>query len=221
MSLTTTLTFLTQLAQNNDRTWFAEHRAEYDAARAAFEALCADIIARFDPIEDLGPTTVKDCLFRIHRDVRFSKDKSPYSTHMSAAFARGGRNANARSYYLQVGPNGLSFIGGGLYNPSSAQLAAVRTALAINDQPLRRILADTDYVRVFGPLQGETLKKAPSGYSPDHPAIDLLRYKQYLAIHPIADTTVTGPNFAGYVLNVFRIMQPFVAYIHEHSTGGQ
>jgi uncharacterized protein (TIGR02453 family) len=214
MSLQVTLDFLSQLTDNNNKAWFDAHRAEYGRARSAFEAAVEDIIRGFEPIDDLGFVTPKQCMFRINRDVRFSKDKSPYKTNMSAVIARGGRKGDGRSYYLQIGP-GSSFMGGGLYDVDRIRLDNVRRHIVNDAAPLRALIADPQFVRAFGGLQGEQLKTAPQGYDREHPDIDLLRYKQFLATQSLSDELVASDGFVDHVLKVFATLKPFLVYMDE------
>lgn len=211
-----TLEFLTDLADNNNKAWFDANRARYQQARGAFEQLVADVIANFGEIEALGNTTPKECLFRINRDIRFSKDKSPYNSHMSAAIANGGRQSQGRSYYLQIAPSD-SFLGGGMYDPSKEALDNVRQHLAQDAAPLRAILSAPSFVQYFGELAGTTLKTAPAGYDKAHPDIALIRYKQFLAIHKLSDADVTSAGLVTHILKVFAAMKPLIVYLEQAS----
>lgn len=212
MSLAQIIDFLTDLAHNNSKPWFAANRARYEAAHAAFADLIAEIIARFEPVEDLGALTPDACLFRIHRDVRFSKDKSPYKANFGALIGRDGRRSTGRSYYIHLAPDG-SFLGGGLHQPTPDQLAHIRQHILSDSAPLRTIVSAPDFVRCFGGLEGESLKSAPQGYDRSHPDIDLLRRKQFLAIHPLTPAALSSADPAGYMIDVFAVMKPFVTYI--------
>jgi len=213
--LQTTLDFLRDLSSNNNREWFEANRKRYTDARAAFESLINDLIFRFTPIEDLGGTTAKDCMFRINRDVRFAKDKSPYNAHMSATIASGGRKGEGRSYYIQIQPDNESFIGGGLYQPDSTQLGKIRDDLAEGTRGFRKIINAPKFKEYFGDVQGEALKTTPKGYPKDHPDMDLLRMKQFLATHAIPDAQIATPDLADHVLDVCAAIKPFVNYFHE------
>lgn len=214
MTLTTTLTFLTDLAANNNKAWFDAHRAAYADARAAFEDMVNDLIHGINTFDDLGPLTAKEAIFRINRDVRFSKDKTPYKTNMGAVLARGGRKEPGPVYYLQVGPDD-SFAAGGLHSPSSEQLDAIRRAIVADAAPLRAILADPDFVAAFGTMTGEQLKTAPQGYDRAHPDIDLLRYKQFLAIHPLTAADVVADDLVARLVPVYAAMRPLNVYLGQ------
>ena len=180
-NLRDTLDFLRDLRAHNDRAWFDQNRKRYDSARGSFELLVTELIILSGSFEDLGSVTADQCIYRIYRDVRFSPDKTPYKTNMGAVIGKGGRKTVGRSYYLQIGPEGESFIAAGLYMPSKEQLELMRRAIASDSSPLRKILNKRDFKRYFSGLEGEQLKTAPQGYAKDHPDIDLLRYKQFLA----------------------------------------
>ncbi|MCA0457638.1 MAG: DUF2461 domain-containing protein [Chloroflexi bacterium] len=210
-----TLDYLLDLRFNNNKPWFDENRQRYQQALANFESLVADIIRQFGAVEDLGETTVKECLFRINRDIRFTKDKTPYKSHFSAHIGKGGRKGSGRSYYVQVEPGG-SFIAGGVYAPEPEQLKRIRAAIAAdNGKKLNAILAHKDFKRYFGKLEGEALKTAPKGYDSDHPAIDLLKQKQFIAFHRVDDEDVLKDDFAAHIVTVCKALKPFEGYFHD------
>src|SRR5687768_4439035 len=123
------LDFLSDLRKHNEKAWFDEHRKQYETAKAEFEGLVSHLIGEIGEFDYLGNLAAKDCTMRIFRDVRFSKDKSPYRTNMAASIASGGRKSTRMGYYLHIQPNGQSMVAGGLYMPSSAQLAQFRDAI--------------------------------------------------------------------------------------------
>jgi uncharacterized protein (TIGR02453 family) len=213
-NLQTTFDFLVDLRFNNHKSWFDENRARYETAKRAFEELVADLIKKFAPVEALGETTVKDCIYRINRDIRFSKDKTPYKVHLAAVIGRGGRKAGVRSYYVHVQP-GESFIAGGLYMPSPEELAKVRRYIALHGDQLQRILAAPDFVKYFGEMEGEKLKTAPKGYASDHPYINLLQYKQFLASHRLTDEQVLSDDLTAHIIEACRALKPFVSYLSD------
>lgn len=216
--LQVTLDFLRDLAQHNTRPWFEANRARYRQAHAAFEALVAELITEIGQVEDLGALSPQDCIYRIHRDVRFSKDKTPYKIHLGAVIGKGGRRAPDRGVYLHVTPNDGSFIAGGLYEPSREQLDHVRQHIAQDAEPLRAILTAPAFVRWFRTMEGDALKTAPQGYDRQHPALDLLRYKQYLVTHPLTDADVVNAGLVQRVVGAHQAMQPFLDYLLESAT---
>ena len=210
-----TLEFLRDLRAHNDRAWFDQNRQRYDTARANFESLVSELIVLTGGFEDLGSVTPTDCMYRIYRDVRFSPDKTPYKTNMGAVIGKSGRKTIGRSYYIQIGPQGESFIAAGLYMPSKEQLELMRRAIADDASKLRKILNKRDFKRYFSGLEGEQLKTAPQGYRKDHPDIDLLRYKQFLASALLTEAQVLSEDLADYVVGGFKALKPLETYIHE------
>jgi len=218
-NLKATLDFLRDLRTNNTKQWFDQHRKRYDTARANFEEFISDLIANFGAVEDLTGVTAKECIFRINRDVRFSPDKSPYKTNMSAVIGKGGRKPTGRSYYIQIAPDGQSMLAGGVHTPSSQELDNVRHRIAEDAAGFKKIIQAAAFTRYFGRLQGESLKTAPQGFAKDHPAIELLRFKQFLAEHTVSDAQVIAPEFTGHVVEIFKAMKPFVAYLQSAIEG--
>jgi uncharacterized protein (TIGR02453 family) len=216
VSLQYTLAFLAELRENNNKAWFDEHRSWYKQARSAFEQVVGDVISQLTMIEELGNISPKDCMFRINRDVRFSKDKSPYNTAMSASIGPGGRHGEGHSYFLHIAP-GDSFVGSGLFEPDKAVLDNVRQHIALDAHPLRTIIGSATFVTYFGAMHGDTLKTAPVGYDRNHPAVDLLRYKQFLAVHKFSDDDVIEPEFGAKVVAVCVAMRPFLDYLDSAS----
>jgi uncharacterized protein (TIGR02453 family) len=208
------LAFLTQIEANNNKPWLEANQSSYQLAKQEFEQFVQQVIAELRPVVELGDLTAKSCIFRLHRDVRFAKDKSPYQTHMSAAIGRNGKKSSL-PYYLQLAPNGQSFLGGGLYMPSSAQLIQLREAIADDARDLKAIAKAKAFRHYFGELRGDRLKVAPQGYAKDHPEIELLRHKQLLTLHPLADDRVTAADFVPHVVQVFTAMKPFLDYLQR------
>ena len=215
-NLSPILDFLSELAKNNARPWFEENRAAYEKAKSQFDALVDQIIAEFRPFEDWGGLQAKDCTMRIYRDVRFSKDKTPYRTSMGASFAAGGRKSWRCGYYLHLEPGDRSMIAGGLYAPEQEELTRFREAVAQRPAIFKSILVDPVFKQYFGEIQGEMLKTAPKGFAPDHPEIELLRHKQVIAIHPLSDAAVLAQNLAGHTVQAFAALKPFLDYLNDH-----
>lgn len=210
--------FLSDLAKHNERPWFQERKATYDLLRADFEQdaeFWLRELARVDPA--LAGPTARKALFRIYRDVRFSNNKDPYKTHFSAYFTASGKDIDSPSYYVQVGPNGQTFIGGGMYQPDKQQLAAVRQEIDYNGAALREVLTAPDFQQYFpAGLVGESLKKAPAGYDPTHPEIDLLRHKNFIVGHEMPDAAVLNhADFRAHVTDTFRAMVPFCQFLRD------
>ncbi|ALW85406.1 hypothetical protein AUC43_10060 [Hymenobacter sedentarius] len=218
MQLKPLFTFLSGLAKHNDRAWFQERKATYDQLREQFvedAEFWVRELAQLDPAL-AGPEGRKS-VFRIYRDVRFSKNKDPYKTHFSVYFtASAGKEVEAPGYYLQLGPNGSTLLGGGLYQPDKTQLAAIRQEIDYNADTLKALLAAPNFQRYFGGMSGDKLKKAPAAYSVDHPEIELLKHKSFTATHLMPDSDVLNhDDFRAHVLEVFRAMVPFCQFLRE------
>ena len=207
------LEFLKGLKRNNNRAWFQAHRADFDNASQAFEDFVAAVIDELAPTEGLRGISPKDCIFRIHRDVRFSKDKTPYKTHMGAYIAPGGRKSMAVGYYIQISPDGGSIIAGGLHEPDPKRLAKFRQAIERDPRPFKKIVGAKAFREYFGEVEGEKLATAPRGYSRDHPEIELLRMKQITVFHRIPDRQLLAPGLVKETVKGFKLMKPFLVYL--------
>jgi uncharacterized protein (TIGR02453 family) len=205
-----TLLFLSDLKNNNDRNWFAENRKRYEDAKSNYETFVQEIlneIVRFDPIfRGLEP---KSCMFRINRDTRFSHDKSVYKTNFGAFMVRGGKKNGDKfpGYYFHIEP-GSSFVAGGAYIPPAPWLNAIRERIDGDAERLIKIVNDKEFRRYFGGLEGEKLRTAPKGYPRDHPHIELLKMKSYLAEMTIPDEVITSDECFDLVIGSFRAMKP-------------
>lgn len=212
----TTLKFLKQLAKNNRKEWFDENRKIYEAAKVEFEAVVKAVIDKaivYDPL--LAGLEAKKCMFRINKDVRFSKDKSPYKQNMGASINPGGKKSMIPGYYLHVEP-GKSFLAGGCWQPMPDMLAAIRQEIDYNAKDFRKILAAKDFKNYFGALSEEDkLKTAPKGYDKGHEDIDLLQHKSFIAVHELTDAQVLDKNFPTYVSKVFKAMLPLNSFLRN------
>jgi uncharacterized protein (TIGR02453 family) len=219
------LHFLQDLARHNERDWFQAHKPTYDQLRTDFEADVAYWLRELAQDEPaLAGLDPKKCVFRIYRDVRFSKVKVPYKTHFSAYFAAGGKHGDAPGRYVQIGPNGQTLVAGGLYEPTKEQLAAVRQEIDYQAADLHELLA-TPEARHFFPsgLQGEQLKKMPPGYEAAHSEATWLRHKSFLLSHELPDAEVRhlGPaNFRAHVLAALRALGPFCEWLKDATHAG-
>jgi len=209
------LDFLGDLKEYNNKAWFEEHRAAYDTARTHFEDFVDQLIGEYGRLEDLGGITAKDCIMRIYRDTRFSKDKSPYKTSMGATIAPGGKKSASLGYHLHLQPHNETLIAGGLYMPTPEQLASFRRAIDQDAAPFKTILEDKQFKKYFGELEGEKVKTVPQGYTRDHPEIELLRFKQVVVVHRLSDETVLLPGFGTHVIKTFTAMKPFLDYLNS------
>jgi uncharacterized protein (TIGR02453 family) len=215
LSLKPVLAFLRDLRENNNKAWFDTNRTRYEQAREAFEDLIGYIISELSAVQDLRGVSARDCIFRINRDIRFSKDKSPYKTNLGAEIAPGGRKSGKLGYYIHLAPHDGSMVAGGLYMPSSEQLAKFREAIAREASAFKRITNEKDFVRFYGSIEGERLSTAPQGYSREHPEIELLRLKRVTVVHHFADKQVLAQGFPAQALQVMKAMRPFNDYLNR------
>jgi uncharacterized protein (TIGR02453 family) len=210
----TTLKFLKNLGKNNTKEWFDEHKPDYQDAKADYESIVQQLIDGLAK-QDAAVTglQIKDCVFRIYKDVRFSKDKTPYKTNMGAAFSPGGRKSPRPGYYFHLEPGGASFAGGGLWMPEAAVLKKVRQEIDYNFAEFQQIISNKEFIKYFGKIEGEALKTVPQGYQPDNPAIAYLKLKSFTVWHAFSDDECTQPALVREILKVFAVMQPFVKFL--------
>lgn len=209
------LEFLQDLSMNNNKEWFHANRDRYEESRDTMlfvtEVLINEI-RKFDPaISVINP---KDCMFRIFRDVRFSKDKQPYKTNFGVFIAKGGRKSSYAGYYLHIQP-GSSFAGGGMYMPPAEPLKAIRDYLAVNGDEFLELINTKDFRAIYPEMLDHKLKTAPKGFPKDHPHIDLLRYKSFVFSTPLENNVITGKNFIQHVVNAYRELHPVNEFINN------
>jgi uncharacterized protein (TIGR02453 family) len=207
------LAFLSDLTDHNDRDWMTANKKYYQEAKKAFEEQVNELIegiSGFD--EELVGLAPKDCIFRINRDIRFSKDKSPYKTNFGAAMTPGGKKNPLPTYYIHVQP-GNSFLAGGMYMPQPAELAKIRQEIDYNAGELKKIVEDSDFQKTWGQLTGEELKTAPKGYPKDHPNIDLIRKKSFIVVKNLSNEELLTDQFTQEAIRMFKILYPFNQYL--------
>ena len=209
-----TLAFLRDLARHNDRDWFAEHKPRYEAARKNVGAYAGAVLGELSKSDVLSTESGKRSLFRIYRDVRFSKNKLPYKTNLGGSFTRDGRLRRG-GYYFSIQPGGESVVGGGFYGIERDDLKRIREELARDGSEYRAIVADPAFIETFGEMQGERLKTAPSGYPRDHPNIDLLQPKQFYAVRTFSDAEVQRADFVEQSVAALLALRPFFDYFSE------
>ena len=202
-----TLQFLKDLSANNNREWFQANKDRYESALENMKQFARAVENGLGETDLLESAT----LFRIYRDVRFSKDKSPYKNNFGLGLSRATKHLRG-GYYLQIEPGG-SFVGGGFWQPNAEDLKRIRAEFAIDDRPIREIMADPDFRKHFDILQGEELKTAPQGFDRDHPAIDLLRKKSFVVKRNFTDAAVMDDSFLQEVTHTFRAMRPYFDYM--------
>jgi uncharacterized protein (TIGR02453 family) len=211
MNLNQTFYFLKQIRQNNNREWFNEHKDLYLSAKddiTGFSKLVFDAISVHDQIDES-----KNKIYRIFRDVRFGKDKTPFKSNWSGAYQRLGANRRG-GYFFSIEP-GNTQIGGGFFGPSPQDLLHIRKQISHEPETLKAIISDSTFVETFGELQGDQVKTTPKGFDKEDPAIELLRYKQMIVRHRFTDEEVASKDFALNVSNTFSKMRPFFDYMTE------
>ena len=198
------LSYLKKLKINNNRDWFAEHKPIFIEAQNNAKELYAEIrnnLEKHDEIE-------KFKLFRIYRDVRFSKDKTPYKPHFAGSFSRFGKELRG-GYYLRIRP-GESFLAGGFWEPNKEDLFRIRKEIEVDATEFREILEDKNFQYYFGnTFKGDELKTAPRGFDKEHPDVDLLRKKGFIAVRNFTDDEVLSPNFSLEVDKSYKALRPF------------
>ena len=204
-----TLTFLRTLRKNNDRSWFNDNKSKYQDAHADMIALTEDLLRAYGKVEDLPVQEAKKAVFRIYRDVRFSKNKDPYKTHLAAHIRR---QPDTLGLYVHVEPGGKSLVATGIWQPEPATLGAVRQELDYNAAALRKVLARKRFRDTFGELSGDELKTAPKGYEKDNPNIDLIRKKQWMVWKYYKDAEVTDPGFVKQIVSDAKVAKPFMEF---------
>jgi uncharacterized protein (TIGR02453 family) len=208
------LSFLTDLAANNQREWMDGQKPRYQAARKEFEGMVKEFLLKmpeFDP--SVAGLESKHCMFRINRDIRFSANKDPYKNNFGTFIAPGGKGVVSAGYYLHVQP-GQSFVGGGLYMPPADILKKVRQEIDYNAEEMRHIIGDKSFQSQFNGLEGEQLSRAPKGYSPDHPDIDLLKYKSFVATRPLKVENMSKEELVKASLEAFQALAPLIRFLN-------
>jgi uncharacterized protein (TIGR02453 family) len=209
------LSFLTELNLNNNREWFTENKASYDEVRNDFMSTIDQIILGLGTRHpEFLQIKAKDTIFRIYRDVRFSKDKLPYKTHFGAFITPGGRKSNLGGFYLHVEP-GNSFLAGGVYHPQPDDLKAIRSEIYFNLTEFEEIVNESNFKALFGEIRGDKLKRPPVGFPKDFPGIEYLQFKDFTVLHPLSDQELFHENFIEKALTVFESMSRFNSFLNR------
>ncbi|RZK18735.1 MAG: DUF2461 domain-containing protein [Pedobacter sp.] len=214
-----TLKFIKDVAENNNREWFAEHKPKYEVAKQDVLELVAAIIpelAKVDPLISADSDPKKN-LMRIYRDVRFSKNKDPYKNNFGIWFSAKGKGGNEPGYYLHIQP-GKSFIAGGYWMPEAAHLKLIRQEIDYNIDEFKEIISAKDFKKVFTLGTSNALKNAPKGYDPADPNIEYLKLKSFEATTMLADEEFLKPNLVNKLISSFGTLQPLVAFLRNAIT---
>ena len=211
-----TFSFINKLSKNNNRDWFAENKSLYTAAQEDVIEFSNEVLEKMHAFDKIETPTGKKALKRIYRDVRFSKNKAPYKQHFGMMYARNGADRRG-TYYIHLQP-GENFIGGGFWGPEKDDLLRIRKHIDQDDTYFREVLDSKAFKSTFGILRGEQLKSAPKNFDKEHPAIDLLRYKQFLIMKQFTDEEVLSPDFADQAAKTLKEMLPFFDVMTEMLT---
>ncbi len=217
-----TIKFLKELKKNNQRDWFEANRKQYEAAKSDYAIFTQNVIDAFGKNdESIAALKAKDCMFRINRDVRFSKNKDPYKTNMGASFSKGGKKSPLAGYYFHCEP-GNSFVGGGLWMPEPDGLKKLRQEIDYNFDEFKKIIGSKKFVAAYKEMsdsEGTRLTRPPKGYGADNPAIEYIKLKSFVAMAPITDEELTGKNLLKKITGAFEALQPLIVFINQAIEG--
>lgn len=200
---------LEKLNLNNNRDWFTENKKEFQKEENEVKLFFKEVLEELNKLDSIE----KMQIFRIYRDVRFSKDKLPYKTHFSVGFVRQ-KPFLRGGYYLHL-ENNNSFVGGGFWEPNKEDLYRIRKELEVDASELREIISNSNFIFNFKTLGGEELKSAPRDFDKNHPNIDLIRKKQFLLTKQFSNQEIVEANFKEEVVKSFQAMRPFFDYLSD------
>jgi uncharacterized protein (TIGR02453 family) len=208
--------FLTDLKVNNNREWFAINKSVYDNCYEEMIVLTNHLLAEMNTHDIIETVSGKKSLHRIYRDVRFSKDKSPYKSNWSGSLKRATTDRRG-GYYYHLAPGG-SFLAGGFWGPNKEDLKLIRSHLSQDADEYRDIINSHSFKKTFQKVEGEQLKKSPKGFDIDHPNIDLIKHKQFILKYDLTNDEVLSPDFAKTVSNIYKQMRPYFDIMTEFLT---
>lgn len=213
-----TIKFLKDVKKNNNKPWFEKNRKIYEEAKADFADFIQAVIDQHSKKDSsIKNLVAKDCLFRINRDVRFSKDKSPYKSNFGASINKGGKKSMQAGYYFQVQPN-RNFAGGGIWMPPPNELKKVRQEIDYNFTDFKKIIGSKKFKSVYGDLDRSDeflLRRVPKGYEPDNAAADYLKLKSFVAISFFTDADMTSKDLVKKTVAAFEALQPLIEFINN------
>ena len=207
------LDFLKTLSKHNHRDWFNAHKDTYTKTHENIIQFADALLDEMNKHDKIETESGKKSLFRIYRDIRFSKDKTPYSCRFSGGFQRATKKLRG-GYYFHIEP-GKSFLAGGFWGPEPDDIKRIRQDIDMNYKDWKKLLAHKQLTGTFGKMIGDQVSSAPKGYSKDHPAIELLRYKQFILKHTFTDAEVCSPGFLTKVNETYKKMRPFLDYMSD------
>lgn len=211
-----TLKFLKELKKNNNKSWFDTNRKRYEQAKQDFITLTEQLIGGIGVFDaPIALLKAKDCVFRINRDVRFSKDKSPYKNNIAGYFNRNGKKGTGAGYYLHIEP-GKSFAAGGMWMPEPKELAAIRQEIDYSFDSWKKIISNATFKKTFiEGIKGEALVRPPKGYDETNPAIAYLKMKNFVVTRSFTDTEIQSKTFVKDVANTFKSMKPMIDFLNS------
>lgn len=209
-----TFAFLKALKKNNNRDWFNDHKSEYENAKDNVLGFIQELVVAFSTFDSsLRGLEAKDCLFRIYRDTRFSKDKTPYKTNLGASINAGGKKSMGPGYYVHLEPGG-SFIAGGIWMPPADEVKKIRQEIDYNGKDLKKVLTKPSFKKAFGGLSREhALKTAPKGYPKDHPDIELLKLNSFIVWKNVSDKDILEPKSIKSLTTLGKEMKPLMDFL--------
>ena len=215
MNFKKTFDFLKKLSKNNNRDWFEKHKSEYLSIKGEFELFVADVLEGMVAVDErLAGLDPKKLTFRIYRDIRFSKDKTPYKNFLSAGLSRAGKGTGVPGYYFQIEPGNKSMLAAGLYSPDAEYLSKIRQEIDYSGDTLKKILSDKKFKKQFGDLwNGDTLKTIPKGYDRDHIHMKYLKLKSFLVMTTFSDADVSSGKFHKTLVNAMKTGKPLIDFL--------
>jgi len=217
MKVQNILSFLSNLKNNNNREWFQTNKKKYEEAKKQFDEIVLNLIKEVSLFDDeIGYLEPKECTFRIYRDVRFSKDKSPYKSNMGGFIVKGGRKSGNAGYYLHLDPD-ESFIGGGSHMPSPENLRNIRLDICHYTKEFIEVIENEAFKHAFKKIEGEKLKKVPKGFPDDFQYPELIKYKSYTVFSPLDDShlKLSDKDFVALTIEYFKKMNPFIKFLNR------
>jgi uncharacterized protein (TIGR02453 family) len=212
------LQFLEDLIANNNTDWMHANKKRYENYKKDYHSFIASLLAEMKPLDKtLEPLEVKNCTFRINRDIRFSKDKSPYKTNMGVWFTQNKYRKNSPGYYIHF-EKGNCFIAGGVWCPEPEELKKIRKEIAYFNEDLETIVNDKNFKKEFKAMtrdESNTLKKAPKDFDPNHPAIEFLKLKSFTASAQIDDALFTNKDFSKTVAQKLIALKPLNDFLNR------
>lgn len=211
--------FLSELSENNNKEWFDEHRYEYEAIKKDINLLVSQLIQSIGSFDkDILELEPKNCVFRINRDVRFSKDKSPYKTNLGAYLSKGGKKSIFGGYYLHLEPNGC-FLASGIWMPMPPQLNAIRQEIDYRFSDFDKIISKGDLKKYFSNDMSAKTATMPKGYDKENPAAEYLKFKSFVLVKKIENKELLEVNYLEPISNQFKEFKPFIDFLNQAIEG--